>query len=316
MKKLIYALCFAMAFFLDQSIAAPAVNDGDHLDTFTVSVGTSARSYTLYAPGGLTAGAPLLIAFHPSSSSGEKMRKMSGATLERLARKYGFAIAYPDGFEGHFNDCRSKASYSARTMNIDDVGFTRAIIDDVAARYKIERERVYALGYSNGAQMALRLAMQTPDLVAGVVAISANVPTPENNDCKVVDGRPVSVVLIEGTKDKLNPYAGGNVSIFGMGDRGTVMSAQDSAQWFAKRYGIAAQKDAPQPLKIDGLTATWQDWGSGQPKVRLITIDGGGHVIPQTDYALPSLLFGSTFKSDVPLESAWEAISAKSSSAQ
>ena len=314
MRNLVYTLCLIMTFFFNQVTAAGL--GSDPVQTFTVTVDGAARPYILFAPAGLPTGAPLLIAFHPSSSSGLKMREMSGKALERFARKNGFAIAYPDGFEGHFNDCRRVASYSARTRNIDDVGYTRAVIDDIARRYKIDRQRVYALGYSNGAQMALRLAMQTPDLVAGVIAISANLPTPENNVCKVVDGRPVSVVLIEGTKDKINPYEGGEVTIFGMGDRGAVMSAKDSAQWFAKRYGITQQTDAPPPLKANNLTATWQDWGSGLPKVRLISIEGGGHTIPQSDLEFPRLMVGSTFMSDVPLESAWSAVTEVSSAAK
>jgi len=312
MKNLVYTLYLAMTFLFNQATAAEPAG-GDRVQAFTVTLDSATRPYILFAPAGLPTDAPLLIAFHPSSSSGLKMREMSGRVLERLARKNGFAIAYPDGFEGHFNDCRRMASYSARTKNIDDVGYTRAIIDDVASHYKIDRQRVYALGYSNGAQMALRLAMQTPDLVAGIIAISANVPTPENNVCKVVDGRPVSVVLIEGTKDKINPYEGGEVTIFGMGDRGAVMPAKDSAQWFVKRYGITEQSNAPMPLKVNNLTATWQDWGSGQPKVRLISIEGGGHTIPQSDFEFPRLMVGSTFMSDVPLESAWNAITGSDS---
>jgi polyhydroxybutyrate depolymerase len=308
MKKLILAIMLTMlSFFTPDSWAEiPPQTDADIV---ALSIGGMTRHYILYAPPNLAEGAPLLIAFHPSSSSGDKMRNMSGAALEGLARKYGFAVAYPFGYEGHFNDCRRAATYHARTKNIDDIGYTRAIIDDVANRYKINRSHVYALGYSNGGHMVLRLALQTPDMIAGIIAISANLPVPENNDCQINDGRPVSVVLIEGTKDKINPYQGGEVTIFGMDSRGAVMSAQDSAQWFTKRYHLSEQQQSHEPLNVGNMTASWQDWGDKTTKVRLITIDGGGHTIPQSGMDYPAALVGGTFRSDVPLESAWNAIS-------
>lgn len=312
MKHLFVAIMMTLiSFFTPDSWGeTPPQTDAD---TIALSVGGMTRHFILYAPPNLKDGSPLLIAYHPSSSSAAKMRNMSGAALERLARKYGFAVAYPNGYEGHFNDCRRAATYHARTKNIDDIGYTRAIIDDVVGRYQIDRSRVYALGYSNGGHMALRLALQTPDMIAGIIAISANLPVPENNDCKISDGRSVSVVLIEGTKDKINPYQGGEVTIYGMDSRGAVMSAQDSALWFAKRYDLAELSKVPAPLKVGNLTASWQEWENSTSKVSLITIEGGGHTIPQGDMDYPALMVGNTLRSDVPLESAWNTITGSKS---
>jgi polyhydroxybutyrate depolymerase len=232
------------------------------------------------------------------------MRRICGDLLERLARQRRFAVAYPDGVEGHFDDLRKKAAYSARRLKIDDVGFTRAIVAVMARKYAIDPNRVYALGYSNGGAMVLRLALQTPDLVAGIISISANLPTADNIDCPIVEGRHTAVVLIEGTADPINPYLGGRVSIFGLGDRGPVLSAQKSAEWFARRYGL--QRDPrPKPvLKQGALSASWQDWGSDPPVVRLITVQGGGHTIPKAPRPGVTILLGRTFRSDALIEAA------------
>jgi polyhydroxybutyrate depolymerase len=264
------------------------------------------RRFLAYVPPSLAPGAPLLIAFHPSGATGAGMRRICGDLLERLARQRRFAVAYPDGFEGHFDDLRRKASYSARRLKIDDVGFTRAIVASMVRDYAIDPTRVYALGYSNGGAMVLRLALQCPDLVAGVISISANLPTADNIDCPIIDGRHTAVVLIEGTADPINPYLGGRVSIFGLGDRGPVLSAQKSAEWFARRYGI---QSAPQPgpvLKQGNLTATWQDWGTDRPVVRLITIHGGGHTVPKAPRPGVTIFLGRTFRSDALIEGAWD----------
>lgn len=272
----------------------------------TVRVGAMVRRFILYVPPSLPPGSPLLIAFHPSGSSGPGMRRICGDLLERMARERGFAVAYPTGFEGHFDDLRRRASYSARRLRIDDVGFTRAIVDSTAYECGIDRRRVYALGYSNGGAMVLRLALEAPDLVAGIVAIAANLPTADNIDCPIVDGRHTAVVLIEGTADPINPYLGGRVSIFGMGDRGPVLSAQGSAEWFARRYGLEADRSPKPILRQGALTASWQDWGSPRPLVRLVTIQGGGHTVPKAAHGPPKILVGHTFRSDAPIEGAWD----------
>ena len=51
------------------------------------------------------------------------------AFIEPIAERENVVVVYPDGFKGHFNDCRRVASYAARTANIDDVGFMRRIVD-------------------------------------------------------------------------------------------------------------------------------------------------------------------------------------------
>ena len=49
--------------------------------------------------------------------------------------------------------------------NTDDVGFIRAVFDDLARRVPIDRARIYATGMSNGAMMSYRLAVEAPEAV-------------------------------------------------------------------------------------------------------------------------------------------------------
>lgn len=269
----------------------------------TLTLGGLTRSFLVYAPPALKPGAPVLLVFHGSLMDGPKMRGMLGGGFERLARKRGAMVVYPTGFEGHFNDGRLAASYSARTLDLDDVGFARAMVDALAAEHKIDRGRVYAFGYSNGGAMAMRLAAEAPDLVSGIIVANANVPTPENMDWKLQPVR-TKVVLIEGTKDPINPYDGGRVTIFGFGDRGTVLSAQESARWFAQRSGLDAAPVLDSVSRIDGLDVRQQDWGV-PAQVRLLTLKGAGHTVPQSGYRFPRFL-GATVRDDTLLDAAWQ----------
>lgn len=277
----------------------------DNLVEHKIDIGVHERQVRFYVPDDLQTGAPLLLALHHSRSKGSKFRRMVGSVLERIAREQGIVIAYPDGYGGHFNDCRKAASYSARTANIDDIGFMGAIVEDAASKYGIDRSRVYALGHSNGGHMAMRLALEAPGMLAGMIVNSANMPAADNFDCKVEPSLISSVVFIAGTEDPINPYAGGKVTLFGFGNRGNVLSSDATANWFAEQLGLEADGD-PEIREGEGnLAVKQQEWRSLSSRLRLVTLEGGGHVVPQAAYRF-GRIFGPTLQSDRVLEEAWE----------
>ena len=199
------------------------------------------RQYLLSAPESLQPGASiLLVCIRPRGTP----RTCGSASQhpQRITRDDNTLLVYPDGFEGHFNDCRRAADYSARTLNIHDIGFMRAIVAQLVTQQHADPGKVYALGYSNGGHMALRLALQTPDLVRGVIVVAANLPTVENLECPLADLPARSIVLIEGTADPINPYNGGPVTLYGFGSRGNVRPARTGAKWFAQTLGLASSK--------------------------------------------------------------------------
>ena len=110
-------------------------------------------------------------------------------------------------------------------------------------------------------------------------------------------------MLINGTRDPINPYLGGKVSLFGFGDRGAVRSTLDSARWWAGLNGIAAPP-AVAPLTRPGPVWTerqrWQE--DGHPPVELLSVHGGGHVLAQPDYRFPRILGKSDPELDAPVE--------------
>lgn len=296
-------------------LAAQAQGAPDALHPYEIGAGGMLRQYHVYAPPRLPAHPALVIAFHPSGSTGQGMRNMAGATLERMAREHGFLIAYPDGFERHFNDCRNQSNTSAHTRHVDDVAFSLAMVGQLESEYGVDPKRIVALGFSNGGYMALRLALETPELIAGAIAIGANMPVADNQGCTVSDAAQPNIALIEGTADPVNPYEGGEVNLYGLGQRGQVLSALDSAHWFAKRYGLAGTPSTQPSAVEQGMTAHIDDWGHDHPLVRLIAIEGGGHTIPQADYRFPVLL-GRTYGGNAPLDAAWAAMGVRDSGSE
>lgn len=267
-----------------------------------LTVDGRSRRYAWVAPAARP-GASILLVLHPSQGSGEGMRRIVGHSLEALAARENVIVVYPDGVEGHFNDCRRAASYSARQLGIDDVAFLRAVVEQLVTQQQADRHRVYAIGYSNGGHMAMRLALEAPGLLHGFTAIAANFPTEDNLDCERRGPPPPAVQFIAGTDDPINPYAGGPVTLFGFGHRGDVVSAVASAEAFAQGRSLAPQP--PRPLQAcDDLPLLQQDWLGVAGRVRLLSIEGGGHTVPQATYRYPRA-FGATCRSDAVLQSAW-----------
>jgi polyhydroxybutyrate depolymerase len=291
------AAAFYLLFALDPPLSKTRA------ETVTLTVDGRQRSYLLSAPEAPRPGASILLVLHPSAQHASDMWRKLGRTLERITRDDNTLIVYPDGYEGHFNDCRRFAEYSARTLEIDDVGFMRAIVAQLVTQQHADPKKVYALGYSNGGHMALRLALETPDLVSGIVAVAANLPTTENLECPMADFPARAIVLVEGTADPINPYNGGPVTVYGFGSRGNVRAARAGAEWFAQTLGLAPSKS--QMLAEAGQMAAYRDdWTGADGRVRLVTIETGGHTVPQEAYRYPRIL-GKTFPSDAVLETSW-----------
>jgi polyhydroxybutyrate depolymerase len=273
----------------------------------TLDIGGYTRRYLVYTPSHFRPGASVLIALHPSMSNADAMRRLVGRTFERIADRDNVVVVYPDAYDAHFNDCRLGADFTARKLNIDDVAFVKRVIERLVAAKNIDPRRVFALGFSNGGELALRLALEAPDSVKGVASIAANMPAPNNMACKVSPHPSRFVVFVAGTEDPISPYGGGPEAMFGFGDRGDVLSAQESAEWFAKSLGAAAVKSEAEPA-VSGPYASEQDWISPDAHVRLVTIHGGGHTVPQAGYRFPRIL-GGTLLSNSVLESTWRLFS-------
>jgi len=250
------------------------------------------RRFVEYIPANLPAGAPLLLVLHGSVMNGGVMRIAAGYEFDRLADEKGFAVVYPTGYLGHWNDCRNKAQFAAKREQIDDSGFLLALIDRMVQRYQLDPARVFLVGYSNGGHMAFRLGIEAPDRIAAIAVAAASVPEPQDSSCDY-DGPTPRVMLVNGTEDNWNPYEGGDTSGFGVHSRGNVISAVASAEHFARRNGAVASAQVEQLPRVnrkDRTRVTLRQWlRDDAPYVALYSIEGGGHVFPQPVYRFPRM---------------------------
>ncbi|MFZ4079905.1 MAG: alpha/beta hydrolase family esterase [Pirellula sp.] len=149
---------------------------------------------------------PVVFAFHGVMMNGETMAKMT--LLHELGNRCNFIVVYPEG-DGHgvFRTWNA-GGRTGRLERIaeDDVGFVRCIVGDLQKRYSVDPQRIHATGFSNGAMLCFRLAVEAPEIFASIAPVAGTLAVPTN--CAT---RYVPTLLIHGTEDKVVPWDGPNL---------------------------------------------------------------------------------------------------------
>jgi polyhydroxybutyrate depolymerase len=257
-----------------------ATLEEDHL---RITVAGRERAVTIVGPQSPVAAAPAILYFHGSNQTAASGRAFTGGTFDALARR-GVVVAYLDGHKRNWNDARASSAFAARRDGVDDVAFATATIDRLVGEYGVDRARIYAVGFSAGGALVIRLAHAIPALLAGAALIAATQPVPENFLLHDAPPAPLPLVAFHGTRDPLVPYGGGMASLWGFRPRGLGLSAPATADYFAARNGIttapASRRVAPR-AGAGRTTVERTDYRQdGHAPVTLFTIHGGGHVVP------------------------------------
>lgn len=250
------------------AVASLGCQDGTldmNLDHVDLEFGGLARSYELHVPAEYdgTTPMPLVVNFHGLTSFGEQQASFSN--MSATADERGFIVAYPNGTENSWN--AGTCCPSATTHNIDDVGFARAVVEDISSRGCIDSSRVYATGMSNGGFLTHRLACEAADIFAAAAPVAA-VLLIDPEAC--TPSRPISIIHFHGTADSLVPYAGGGVFSF--------PSAAETHTGWAARNGC----EGPSEVTVEQGTATCEtfDQCDAGVNVTLCTLEGEGHCWP------------------------------------
>lgn len=164
------------------------------------------REYIVYIPAVYNGSkpAPILFNFHGYRNSANS--QMSYGNMRAVADTAGFILVYPQGtlFWGssHWNVGSWTFGSTA-----DDIGFTEAMIDTLAANYNIDLNRVYSCGYSNGGYFSFVLACQLSAKIAAIGSVGGTMSTETYNSCN--PSHPTPIVTIHGTDDATVSYYGG-----------------------------------------------------------------------------------------------------------
>ncbi|MEM9967074.1 MAG: hypothetical protein AAF755_03120 [Pseudomonadota bacterium] len=144
-----------------------------------------------------------------------------------------------------------------------DVPFAQAVIEDVARRYPIDREKIFVSGYSYGAAMAWRYACEAGDGLRALLAIGGTLRQTES--CRQA---PHEVRHVHGLKD--------TVMRFPMGPGQDV--TYPVALW-RDIYGCGNPQREGSWQAVHWLTLERYVWSCDGGRV-VLDVHPGGHFIP------------------------------------
>ena len=195
---LLLLLGFCFSSFAQQTINASITHDGIQ------------RNYILYIPELYdgSSDVPLVLNFHGFGSNANQ--QMFYGDFRDIADTEGFLLVHPEGTTFIGNQFWN-VGFPGLSSTIDDVGFTEALIDELATLYAIDLDRVYATGMSNGGFMSFLLACQLSEKIAAVASVTGSVTQDTFDDCNAQ--HPIPVLQIHGTDDGVVLYNGNNLSI-------------------------------------------------------------------------------------------------------
>lgn len=257
----------------------PQVVPGNYTFSFVTSDKLT-RTYVVHIPKNYNPSRPypVLFGFHGGFGSAGQFEKSTG--FSPLADERGFIVVYGQGTAWgkleapvwNGGACCGQAVDSQK--NVDDVGYVRAIVSQIATKYNIDKTRIYTTGMSNGGIFSYRLACEASDIFAGAAIVSGAI---QIKTC--APSKQIPVLLIHGTSDERVPYSGGKGG--GIVNAVFLPVEKEFADWGVRNSCTGAIKTtAVPPLVQDGKTIDKLTFPSCAKTTELYRINGGIHEWP------------------------------------
>ncbi|MGL5136167.1 MAG: alpha/beta hydrolase family esterase [Beijerinckiaceae bacterium] len=148
----------------------------------------------------------------------------------------------------------------------DELAYTAALLDDLAKRFPLDRKRIIASGFSQGASVVWEIACKGDGRFATFLPIAGVWWRPMPTDCPAPE-RPL--LHIHGEADPVMPMTGRNLR-----DRWRQGDVREAFATMKRRHACPA--DVPRPEPRGPLLCGFEDaCGSGQPLA--LCLHGGDH---------------------------------------
>lgn len=241
---------------------------------------------------------PALVVLHGGRSTAWEIRGFTG--LDKVADREGFVAIYPNAVENRWNDGRDYGENVRRDDAIDDVAFLGDLFALLPRELAILPDRITLTGASNGGMMALRVATETPDRIAGVAPVIASMPESVLAAARASDApaAPVPILLMASTEDPLVPWHGGDV-LFNNMHLGRIASVDDTVAYWVERNGCdptPVEQRLPDEDPTDGMRVEVEHYAGGptDADVILYRVVGAGHTWPGGRQYMPVDVIGPT----------------------
>ena len=166
--------------------------DDSETGTRTITVNGTVRNYIIYAPRDLGEGRPLLISCHGMNQDAAYQKGM--LTIESIADTAKFVTIFPNGIGNAWDISGDR-----------DIDFVLALIDEMATKYNIDRNRVYLSGFSMGGMFTYHAMNRIADKIAAFAPISGY---PMGGTTANASVRPIPIIHTHGTSDDVVNFGG------------------------------------------------------------------------------------------------------------
>jgi polyhydroxybutyrate depolymerase len=267
----------------------------------SISSGGTTRTYKVHLPPGYDRSKPipLVMIFHGIGGTGSLMWHLTQFNV--AADKKHFAVVYPDGLNHRWDD--------GAHVNSGDLNFISDMIAKLSTQIKVDRRRVYSVGYSNGGHFTMYLACQT-NLLAGMAIIGSSMIEASAGGCS---SSRIPAIFFLGTSDPIVPSndQDHNATLGKLGDAlgigslgslsvpmakmGGMMTGEETIEFWARHNGNSPTPYTTQMPDVDphdGTTVSRNVYGSSSGEIDYYRILNGGHTWPNAIYNGPSDVVG------------------------
>jgi polyhydroxybutyrate depolymerase len=285
---------------------------GDH--HLQLRVGDLDRQYTVHIPpryDGKTS-LPVVIMLHGGGGTGKAADIETGWSSK--ADQAGFIAVFPEALSpdpsrpGSFarnpqlwND-GSDRFYPGREAP-DDVMFINALLDDLFARFTVDRRRIFVTGFSNGASLCFRLGGELSSRIAAIAPVAGS---SWREPLRLE--RPIPVLYITGTADPLNPLQGGVPKLATSGSDQVRGKPKPPVREFIAQWTRALGCPATPRGITEANSVRTEIYGPGREGVEFvyITVEGLGHTWAGGESLLPEFMVGSQSDKIKATDVIWE----------
>jgi len=176
---------------------------------YTMTFGGVQREYYLHVPSIYDPEDPTPVVFmlHGTSGDGERFYNISG--WKEVGEVQNILTVYPSSWryniidEGipknitKWNAYQTSWVFAPGETPRDDIGFLRAIIEELKSKFNVDSTRFYMVGFSNGGVMTGRCAIEMSNQLAAVIQASGNLPP----DTTFIPARKLPIMFQVGNSD-------------------------------------------------------------------------------------------------------------------
>lgn len=252
----------------------------------TLTHGGRERSFGYYLPARQppTAEHPLVLVLHGMTMTGRIMAYVTAPDLRPRAKAAQAILVFPTALRGSWNDRMGDGPPDGEAA--DDAGFLVTLVDHFVRNFNADPDRVSVIGLSQGGTMALRLACDYGDRLAGVAALLASVGGQLARES--ANTRPLPVLLLNGTRDPVVRWEGGPVGGGTNSSSPVLLPAEQSVAYWTNRNRVTTGPTItpyPDTEPKDGSVVIRHDFVGDAPVV-FLKVEGGHHDVPITRSAL------------------------------